>query len=239
MKRSTMTPAFTEQDVRNANKVCLIGQTLVKELFSDQSPVGKTLRINIVPMRVIGALSRKGSNVMGMDQDDVLLTPWTTLKNRVSASTLGTVNQSVLATNADGINSYGDSCPRSHIELYTTLTATQMLNTPRPQRQTTVDQITVSAVSMERIDQAVEEIQRTLIRSHRISEGEPVDLILRNLRFLNFFASSLIRVLLYWRRPLIYRDLTLSASDAALNVFSTPEPLSDARAKTNATSISV
>jgi ABC-type antimicrobial peptide transport system permease subunit len=80
---------FTEQDVRNSNKVCIIGQTLVKELFDSQSPIGRTVRINNVPIRVVGVLSRKGANVMGMDQDDVLLTPWTTLKNRVSSSTLG------------------------------------------------------------------------------------------------------------------------------------------------------
>lgn len=181
---------FTNQDVRNANKVCVIGQTLVKELFDNQSPIGRSVRINNVPIRVIGVLSRKGANVMGMDQDDVLLTPWTTMKNRVSASTLGSVNQSAVTPSANGINSFGDAYPRSHIELYTTLTATQMLNTPRPQRQTKVDQIFASAVSMEGIEQAVSEIQQTLSVSHNIREGEVDDFNLRNMTELTKMFGS-------------------------------------------------
>ena len=181
---------FTNQDVRNANKVCIIGQTLVKELFDNQSPIGRSVRINNVPIRVIGVLSRIGANVMGMDQDDVLLTPWTTMKNRVSASTLGSVNQSVMTPSADGINSYGDAYPRSRIELYTTLTATQMLNTPRPQRQTKVDQIFASAVSMEVIEQAVEEIQQALSVSHNIREGDVDDFNLRNMTELTKMFGS-------------------------------------------------
>ena len=181
---------FTEQDVRNSNKVCIIGQTLVKELFDSQSPIGKTVRINNVPIRVVGVLSRKGANVMGMDQDDVLLTPWTTLKNRVSSATLGSVNQSVTANSLDGINSFGDAYPRSFIELYTTLTATQIMNTPRPQRLTNVDMIFASAVSMERIEQAVDEIHEALSRSHNIKEGDAADFNLRNMTELTKMFGS-------------------------------------------------
>ncbi len=181
---------FTEQDVRNANKVCVVGLTIVKELFDGQSPIGKSVRINNVPIRVIGVLGRKGANVMGMDQDDVLLTPWTTMKNRVSASTLGSVNQSVLTSSANGVNSFGDAYPRSFIELYTTPTATQMMNTPRPQRLTNVDQIFASAVSMERIETAVDEIQQALSRSHNIRDGQVDDFNLRNMTELTKMFGS-------------------------------------------------
>ncbi|MFY7874009.1 MAG: ABC transporter permease [Pirellula sp.] len=181
---------FTEQDVRNANKVCVVGLTIVKELFDNQSPIGKSVRINNVPIRIIGVLERKGANVMGMDQDDVLLTPWTTMKNRVSASTLGSVNQSVLASSANGVNSFGDAYPRSFIELYTTLTATQMMNTPRPQRLTNVDQIFASAVSMELIETAVDEIQQALSRSHNIRDGQVDDFNLRNMTELTRMFGS-------------------------------------------------
>lgn len=184
---------FTEQDVRNANKVCVIGQTIVKELFEGQSPIGRSLRINNVPIRVIGVLSKKGANVMGMDQDDVVLTPWTTMKNRVSASTLDSVNQSVGGESADGINSFGDAYPRSRIELYTTLTATQLQNTPRPQRKTNIDQIFASAVSMEKIHDAVDEIQIALSRSHNIRPGQSADFNLRNMTELTkMFGSTTV-----------------------------------------------
>jgi ABC-type antimicrobial peptide transport system permease subunit len=127
---------------------------------------------------------------MGMDQDDVLLTPWTTMKNRISAASLGTVNQSVTMSSVDGINSFGDAYPRSHIELYTTLTATQMLNTPRPQRLTNVDQIFASAISMDSIEQAVEEIQNSLSVSHNIRDGEVGDFNLRNMTELTKMFGS-------------------------------------------------
>lgn len=172
---------FTDQDVRNSNKVCLIGKTLVKELFDDQTPVGRTIRIGNVPFRVIGVLSRKGANAMGMDQDDIVLTPWTTLKYRVSGTTLGQVNQSADNATADAGNSFGDAYPRSQIQLYPTLTVTQLLNTPRPQRKTTVDIITVSAVSMASIEQAMSEIREALARKHHLGPGEPEDFNMRNM----------------------------------------------------------
>jgi ABC-type antimicrobial peptide transport system permease subunit len=171
--------AFTEQDVRNANKVCLIGQTIVKELFEDLSPVGSTIRINNVPFRVIGVLSRKGANAMGMDQDDIVLTPWTTLKYRVSGTTLGQINQSVSDSTSN--NSFGDTYPRSQIPLYPTLTESQRLNTPRLQQKTTIDIITVSATSMDGIEQAMEEIRQTLIRTHHIRAGDAEDFNMRNM----------------------------------------------------------
>ena len=67
--------AFTEHEVRNSSKVCLIGQTIVNELFGGQSPVGKEVRIRNVAFKVIGVLQKKGANVMGLDQDDIFWRP--------------------------------------------------------------------------------------------------------------------------------------------------------------------
>src|SRR5262249_26039724 len=77
--------AFTDRDVLEGAKVCLVGQTLVKELFQGQSPLGKQIRVGKVPLRVIGVLSEKGANMLGIDQDDIVLMPGPTLKYRVDA----------------------------------------------------------------------------------------------------------------------------------------------------------
>ena len=89
---------FTEEDIRTAAKVCVIGKTIVDNLFPDgQDPIGKVIRCNQVPMRVVGVLKSKGYNSMGMDQDDVVLAPYTTVMKRLLAQTyLGGIYASAL-----------------------------------------------------------------------------------------------------------------------------------------------
>ena len=79
---------FTENDIRTAAKVCVIGKTIVDNLFPDGSdPIGKVIRCNQIPFRVIGGLKSKGYNSMGMDQDDVVLAPYSTVMKRLLAQT--------------------------------------------------------------------------------------------------------------------------------------------------------
>lgn len=79
---------FTEEDIRTAAKVCVIGTTIVENLFPDGTdPIGKIIRCNQVPLRVIGILESKGYNSMGMDQDDVVLAPYSTVMKRLLAQT--------------------------------------------------------------------------------------------------------------------------------------------------------
>lgn len=76
--------AFTDDDVRRASKVCLLGQTVVNNLFPNgDSPVGQVIRFNKIPMKVIGVLSSKGENTFGQDQDDVILAPFNTVQRRL------------------------------------------------------------------------------------------------------------------------------------------------------------
>ena len=79
---------FTDNDIKAAAKVCILGQTVVDYLFPDGSdPVGKVVRFNSIPFRVVGVLKKKGYNSMGMDQDDLVLAPYTTVMIRILAQT--------------------------------------------------------------------------------------------------------------------------------------------------------
>ena len=79
---------FTDTDIKAASKVCILGQTVIDYLFPDGSdPIGKVVRFNSIPFRVIGVLKKKGYNSMGMDQDDLVLAPYTTVMKRIMAQT--------------------------------------------------------------------------------------------------------------------------------------------------------
>ena len=79
---------FSETDIRASAKVCVIGTTIRDNLFPDgQNPVGKIIRFNQVPLKVIGVLESKGYNSMGMDQDDIVIAPYTTVMKRMLAVT--------------------------------------------------------------------------------------------------------------------------------------------------------
>lgn len=79
---------FTEQDITTAAKVCVIGKTVVDNLFPDgENPVGKVIRFQKLLFRVVGVLESKGYNSMGMDQDDLIFAPYTTIQKKVLAIT--------------------------------------------------------------------------------------------------------------------------------------------------------
>jgi putative ABC transport system permease protein len=79
---------FTDQDTKSVGKVAIIGQTIVKQLFPDDDPIGQTIRIRNQPFRVIGVLQAKGLSVQGSDQDDVLIIPYTSAMKRVTKQTM-------------------------------------------------------------------------------------------------------------------------------------------------------
>lgn len=78
---------FTDQDVKGATKVCVLGKTVVDNLFPGQDPVGETIRIKKLPFRVIGVLASKGQNAFGQDQDDIIIAPYTTVQKKLSGTT--------------------------------------------------------------------------------------------------------------------------------------------------------
>ncbi len=92
--------SFTDQDVRSANKVCVIGQTTAKQIFGSITPIGQTLRIKGVPFLVTGVLMPKGLSPQGTDQDDIVIMPYTSaMKRVVGGTTLRGINVQVSSPN--------------------------------------------------------------------------------------------------------------------------------------------
>ncbi len=174
--------SFTDRDVRNSSKVCVIGQTLVRELFGGQSPIGKELRIQNVTFRVVGVLSPKGANMMGMDQDDIVIAPWTTIKYRVSGSSLGNVNQSAASSQTSTtVNTLNTIYPGGGQSLYPVPSTTQQADTPQPVRFANVDQIMSAARSPAQIPAAIQQMTTLLRERHHIRPGESDDFTIRDM----------------------------------------------------------
>ena len=88
---------FAESDVRSAVRVCVVGATVVENLFAGEEPVGKTIRIRNMPFRVLGVMTKKGSAAFGQDQDDTILVPWTTARRVLQNSPFNNVNQLMIS----------------------------------------------------------------------------------------------------------------------------------------------
>ena len=182
--------AFEDRDVRNAARVCLIGQSIVRELFQGQSPVGQEVRLQNVSLRVVGVLAKKGASMMGRDQDDTLIAPWTTIKFRVSGATTANVAAAAPAAGTSTTTPRGQLYPGSAQGLYPARSAIQTKNSPMPVRMITVDQIVVSATSAAEIQDATNEITSLLHERHRIGDGEVDDFNIRDMAEISKVLSS-------------------------------------------------
>jgi ABC-type antimicrobial peptide transport system permease subunit len=182
---------FTERDVRNAARVCLLGQTIVRELFGDDSPVGREVRVNNVAFKVVGVLSKKGANTWGMDQDDTLLAPWTTIKYRVSGQRLDSVNQS---SGSSGSAAAGTAQQNTLSKLYSSsgvqLYPPQSSNSMVSVRFSNIDQIQAAAINADMLPAAVRQITDLLRERHRIRDGEPEDFVVRDMGEMTAALSS-------------------------------------------------
>ena len=110
---------FTEEDIKKSAKVCVVGTTIVEELFGDKNfdAVGKTIRFKSIPFRIVGILKSKGYNSWGMDQDNVMIAPYTTVMKRISAQTFfSSINVSALREELsdDAIEEITQILRRSH-----------------------------------------------------------------------------------------------------------------------------
>jgi ABC-type antimicrobial peptide transport system permease subunit len=182
--------AFTDRDVANSNKVCILGETLVRELFQGQDPIGKEIRIKNVAFRVMGVLGRKGANMMGMDQDDIILAPWTTIKYRVTGTTLTDSNQSTSSGSSATVNTLSNLYPGGQPELYPAQSDTQAADNPMPVRFANIDHILASARSPEEIPAAIQQITMVLRERHHIRPGEADDFSIRDMTQMMSALSS-------------------------------------------------
>jgi ABC-type antimicrobial peptide transport system permease subunit len=180
---------FADRDVRNASKVCVIGQTLVRELFQGESPVGKDVRVKNVSFKIVGVLPKKGANMMGMDQDDILLAPWTSIKYRVTGSTVTTASSNTSATTST-VNTLNQIYPSTSVTLYPAPSETEAADTPLPVRFANVSQIMVAAQSSSEMKQAISQVTDLLHERHRIKPGDPDDFQIRDMTEITKALSS-------------------------------------------------
>jgi ABC-type antimicrobial peptide transport system permease subunit len=182
---------FTNRDVLNANKVCILGQTLVRELFQGESPMGKEIRIKNVSFRVVGVLRAKGANMMGMDQDDIILAPWTTIKYRVTGAESENSNQSASSSSSSSsVNTLSNLYPGGQPGLYPERSDIQAADNPMPVRFASIGHILAAARSAADIPVAIHQITAVLRERHRLRQGQPDDFSIRDMTEMTNTLSS-------------------------------------------------
>jgi ABC-type antimicrobial peptide transport system permease subunit len=192
---------FTDQDVSRAAGVCLLGQTVARELFPDESPVGQYVSVRGVPLLVVGVLRPKGANMMGQDQDDLVLAPWTTVKFRINATRLALSDLKAAGSSLEQVNSLGRLYPGQPAQWYPQRSALQAADNPQLVRFVDLDDIYLAATSPEEVPAAIDQVTQLLRERHRIGEGQADDFGIRDMIEMSRTMGSTARLmtdLLFW-----------------------------------------
>jgi ABC-type antimicrobial peptide transport system permease subunit len=184
---------FTRQEETSSACVCLVGQTIVREMFGNHSPIDQTIRINNMPVKVIGVLARKGANTFGQDQDDIVLAPWRTIKFKVAGQSAQTTNQSTAtsqAVSAAASPSSSTRYPSQQPSAWSTQSATEQADYPPPLLPTYIDQILIRINTEGEIPSAMRVITAVLRERHRIRAGGTDDFYIRDMTEITKAAGS-------------------------------------------------
>jgi macrolide transport system ATP-binding/permease protein len=189
--------SFTDEEADSAAPVCLLGQTVLLNLFAEgDDPVGKTIRVKNFPLRIIGVLTPKGQSTYGQDQDDVILTPFYTAQRKV----LGNAQVSTVVSTTTGNGSANPVLnPYSGVPTTNAVYATsQALISPfgnTPQISGVVNNIYVKAADAKSVDSLLTEIQNILHKRHRIQPGQDDDFTVRSLNEIAEASENASRVM--------------------------------------------
>ena len=162
---------FTQREVDRNATVCLVGATVVRELFDGKSPIDCEMRIRNTTFTVIGVLKSKGANMMGWDEDDVVITPWTTLRMRVTGRSTGSATN----TTSTAATSPGDLYPGTGLALYPEQSSNLVNDTKFYNKFIKLNQIYFSATKTEEMETAIDEVTRLLRERHRLSSEQDND----------------------------------------------------------------
>jgi macrolide transport system ATP-binding/permease protein len=190
---------FTEEETRSAAPVCLLGQTVVNNLFSaGENPVGATIRIKNFPLRVVGVLGIKGQSTFGQDQDDVIIMPFDTAERKVLG--VAAVTETVSSTTGNGstnpvLNPYAGVTTSNSIYASGT-TLFSPFGSP-PKISGVVNMVYVQAASGGEVDSVQQQVEQILHRRHHIQPGQDNDFTVRSLNELAQASESASRVLTF------------------------------------------
>lgn len=167
---------FTDREVSIRARVCLVGKKIVTELFGGESPVDSEIRINNVTFTVIGVLKEKGANMMGFDEDDVILAPWTTIRLRITGLKKGN------ATNTKSTASTSPSALYSAtgVAFYPEQADNLETDTLLSPRFAQIDQIMLMATDPKNVDKAISEMSTVLRERHNLRSDADDDFWIRN-----------------------------------------------------------